>query len=160
MPCKDGYVVVVTPEEHQWKDFMKLLGNPEWSKEEWCSERATRADHVEEIEKDILEWMKDRPKEEIFRNGQAMSVPIAPANSPQDIVESPQFNARNFFVEMEHPGVGKIEKFPSSPYRFSKTPWKIERPAPLLGEHNEKIYFERLGYTREDFVRFKELEII
>jgi CoA:oxalate CoA-transferase len=81
-------------------------------------------------------------------------------NTAQDVVESPQFNARNFFVEMEHPKMGKIEKFPSSPYRFSKTPWKIERPAPLLGEHNELIYCQRLGYTQEELVRFKESEII
>jgi crotonobetainyl-CoA:carnitine CoA-transferase CaiB-like acyl-CoA transferase len=160
MPCKDGYVVVITPEEHQWEGFMKLMGDPEWSKEEWCKDRVTRAEHVDKFQESILEWMRARSKEEIFRNGQALSVPIAPVNSSQDIVESPQFNARNFFVEMEHPKVGKIEKFPSSPYRFSKTPWKIERPAPLLGEHNEMIYCERLGYTKEDLVQFKESEII
>ncbi len=160
MPCKDGYVVVVTPEEHQWDALMKLMGNPEWSREEWCRDPVARVDHADEIQGSIMEWMKERSQEEIFRKGQALSVPIAPANSAKDIVESPQFNARNFFVELEHPAAGKIEKFPSSPYRFSKTPWKIERPAPLLGEHNEMIYSERLGYTKEDLRKFKESEII
>jgi crotonobetainyl-CoA:carnitine CoA-transferase CaiB-like acyl-CoA transferase len=160
LPCKDGYVVVVTPEEHQWENFIKLMGDPEWSKEEWHQDRIKRADHADEIQEHILKWSRDRSQEEIFRTGQALSVPVASVNTAQDVVESPQFNARNFFVEMEHPKMGKIEKFPSSPYRFSKTPWKIERPAPLLGEHNELIYCQRLGYTQEELVRFKESEII
>ena len=160
MPCKDGYVVVVTPEEHQWKSFMKLIGDPPWAAEEWCQNRIQRVENVDRIKEPVLEWMKDHTKEEIFRKGQALSVPVAPMNTAKDVVESPQFNARNFFVETEHPAVGKIKKFPSSPYRFSKTPWEIGRPAPLLGEHNEDIYCGRLGYTIQDLKEFKESEII
>lgn len=160
MPCKDGYVVVVMPEEHQWRSFMKLLGEPPWSREEWCENRIKRAENVEKIKEYILEWMKDQPREEVFRKGQALSVPVAPTNTAKDVVESPQFNARGFFVETEHPVMGKIDKFPSSPYRFSKTPWKISRPAPQLGEHNEEIFCGRLGYTRDELTRFKDLEII
>ncbi len=160
MRCKDGYVNVVTPEEHQWEALLKLMGNPEWSKEEWCKNQAGRTEHADEIQRSVQDWMGRRSKEEIFREGQALSVPVAPVNSAKDILESRQLNARNFFVELEHPAVGKVEKFPSSCYRFSKTPWNIERPAPRLGEHNEFIYGERLGYTREDLVKFKEAEII
>ncbi len=36
MPCKDGYIVVVTPEEHQWNSLVKLIGDPQWAKEDWC----------------------------------------------------------------------------------------------------------------------------
>ncbi len=160
MRCKDGYVNVVTPEEHQWNALLKLMGDPAWSKKEWCRDKAGRTAHADEIENSIQEWMSRRTKEEIFREGQAMSVPVAPVNSAKDIVESPQLKARNFFVETEHPAVGKIEKFPSSPYRFAATPWQIERPAPRLGEHNEMIYAGRLGYSREDLLRFAETHII
>jgi len=160
MPCEDGYVVVVTPEEHQWESFMKLLGNPEWSKEEWCTDRMKRVENVDRISKPILEWMNDKKKEDVFRKGQALSVPVAPINSSKEVVESPQFNARKFFVEMEHPVAGKINKFPSSPYRFSKTPWDIDRPAPLLGEHNEIIFGKRLGLSKEELENLKKSGII
>ncbi|MBC8420465.1 MAG: CoA transferase, partial [Desulfobacterales bacterium] len=36
LPCKDGHIVVITPEEHQWDALMTLIGNPAWSKEPWC----------------------------------------------------------------------------------------------------------------------------
>ncbi len=160
MRCKDGYVNVVTPEEHQWEALMNLIGNPDWSKEEWCKDRTRRPEHADEIQSAIQEWMSHRTKEEIFRAGQALSVPAAPVNSAKDILESPQLNARDFFVETEHPAVGKINKFPSSAYRFSKTPWQIERPAPCLGEHNELIYGKRLGYSREELAKLKEGKVI
>jgi CoA:oxalate CoA-transferase len=160
IPCKDGYVVLVTPEEHQWESFLELMGDPPWSKEEWCLDRLKRMENVEKIQTEILNWAKDKTKEELFRKGQALSVPIAPANTAKDIVESPQFNAREFFIPLDHPTVGHISKFPSSPYRFSKTPWQILRPAPSLGEHNEKIFLEELKFSRDDLNRLKDSAVI
>ena len=159
-PCKDGYVSIVTPEEHQWQNFMKLIGDPPWSKEPWCQNRFERGNHADKINAYILAWMKDKPKEEIFRKGQTLSVPVAQVNTAEDVVSSPHFNARGFFVEVDHPVAGKLDKFPSSPYRFSKTPWAVSRPAPRLGEHNKQILCEKIGYTTDDLEAFKDAGII
>jgi len=159
MPCKDGYVVSVTPEEHQWKALMELVGNPEWSKEDWCRDQRGRSEHAQELNGYLIEWMKQHTKEEIFRKGQALSCPIAPINSAEDLLRSEQLNARDFFVEIEHPKAGRLT-VPSSPYRFSKSPLTWEHPAPLLGEHNEDVLCERLGYTREDLVKLRETGVI
>jgi crotonobetainyl-CoA:carnitine CoA-transferase CaiB-like acyl-CoA transferase len=34
---------------------------------------------------------------------------------------------------------------PGAPCKFSRTPWRIVRGAPRLGEHNCKIFGERIG---------------
>ena len=159
MPCKDGYIVTVTPEEHQWQALMELLGNPAWSREEWCLNTQQRLQHTDTLTGLLLDWMKEHEKEEIFRKGQALSCPIAPVYSARDIVESKQSEARELFVEMEHPAAGKM-KIPTSPYRFSQTPWQLRQPAPLLGQHNETIYGERLGYTPEKLAQLKKEGII
>jgi len=156
MPCKDGHVVLVTPEEHQWKALMTLMGDPEWSKSDLCKDPQARSDNAEKLTELITEWMLKHTKEEIFKKGQALSCPIAPVNSAKDVVESEQMEARKFFVKTEHPAVGQIKKFPSTPYRFSKTPWSLNRPAPLLGEHNQEIYGKRLGYTEDELIRLEQ----
>jgi crotonobetainyl-CoA:carnitine CoA-transferase CaiB-like acyl-CoA transferase len=115
---------------------------------------------VNEIQEYILEWLKNKSKDEVFRKAQALGVPIAPTNTAKDVVESPQFNARNFFVQADHPAVGRIDKFPSAPYRFSKTPWAIFRPAPMLGQHNEEIFCDRLGFAREKLKKLSEKQVI
>jgi CoA:oxalate CoA-transferase len=159
LPCKDGYVVVVTPEEHQWKALIKLIGDPKWAEEDWCQDASIRSNYADEINERIIAWTSQHTKEEIFRRGQALSCPIAPVNTVEDICHSEQFKARNFFVELEHPVLGKIP-FPSSAYRFSKTPWQLLQAAPLLGEHNEEIYGRTLGYSQEKLADFKKDGII
>lgn len=159
LPCKDGHVVVITPEEHQWKALMELLGNPEWSKQAWCQDRQARAENAAEINELLREWTMKHTKEEIFRKGQALSCPVSPCQSAEDLVNSEQLEARNFFVENEHPMLGRL-KFPSSPYRLSESPWRTERSAPLLGESNEEVYCGRLGYSKEDMERLKQDGVI
>ncbi|MGA3085853.1 MAG: CoA transferase [Thermodesulfobacteriota bacterium] len=159
LPCKDGYVVAVTPEEHQWHSLVKLIGDPEWAKEDWCQNADTRAENAEKINELVIEWTMKHTKEEIFRQGQALSCPIAPVNTAEDIYHSEQFKARNFFVDVEHPAVGKMP-FPSASFRFSKTPWKLKQAAPLLGEHNEAIYGDRLGYSKEELSNLRNQGVI
>ncbi len=159
MRCKDGYINILAPQNHQWESILKMLGSPQWATKEFCGDINARAVNAVKINEFIGEWMKDRTREEIVKKGQSLSVPVAPVNSAGDIVESEQFNARGFFTELEHPEAGKM-KFPSAPYRFSRTPWTLERPAPRLGEHNEAIYCGRLGYEKKDLVKLRGADVI
>lgn len=159
MPCKDGHVVVLTPEEHQWESLMALLGDPEWSQSSWCKEPTERIQHAEEINGYLLAWMKAHTQEEIFRKGQALSVPVAPVQPADKVVSSEHLNSRGFFSEVDYPGIGRIT-FPTSPYIFSKSPWQMNRSAPKLGEHNDAIYGEVLGLAEEDIVRLKDIGTI
>ena len=159
MHCKDGYVIVTNAEEHQWEAFVKLLGEPEWAKDPKLKNTFSRALHYPKIEPFVSEWMLNHTKEDIYHLGQEVSCPVAMVNSTKEIVNSEQMKARDFFVEIEHKEAGNL-KYPQAPYRFSKTPWAANRPAPLLGENNEEIYCKRLGYEKEDLVKLAEFGVI
>jgi len=159
IPCKDGYFVLVTPEEHQFKSLVTLMDNPEWSKEPWCKNPAERSKHSNKVGEYIWEWAKMHTQEEIFRKGQALSIPVAPLQSAKNVVESEQFNATGFFAHIDHPSLGSI-KFPTAPYRFSKSPWQLRRAAPSLGEHNMTIFCERLGIDKIELNQLKKSGII
>jgi crotonobetainyl-CoA:carnitine CoA-transferase CaiB-like acyl-CoA transferase len=159
LPCKDGYIVIITPEEHQWKALMALLGNPEWSKQSWCKDREARSKNASKINALLSRWTIAHTKEEIFKKGQALSCPVSPCQSAEDLFKSEQLAARKFFVELEHPELGPI-KFPTSPYRFSESPWLFKQWAPLLGESNEAVYCGRLGYTKEQLEKLKHHGVI
>lgn len=74
-------------------------------------------------------------------------------------MKSPQFEAREYFVEIEHPEAGVL-KYPGALAKLSKTPWSVDRPAPLLGEHNQEVYCRRLGYTPEELVVLRRTGVI
>ena len=159
LPCRDGHIVVITVEEHQWNALMTLIGNPEWSKEPWCGDREARSQHADAINKLLTEWTIQHTKEEIFRKGQALSCPVSPSKSAADLMNSEQLKHRDFFAEVTHPFLGSL-KMPTSASRFTESPWQFERPAPLLGESNEKIYCERLGYKEEELEILKTKGVI
>lgn len=149
LPCKDGYVFLMCVQEHEYDNFIKVIGNPEWADNELFENRFTRAEYADALVIFLTEWAEQYTKEEIFRMGQDGNVPIAPAYSPEEVVNSEHLNARAYFVDIDHPEIG-LAGYPGAPYRFSETQWRIVRRAPLLGEHNEEILCGRLGYSRQD----------
>jgi crotonobetainyl-CoA:carnitine CoA-transferase CaiB-like acyl-CoA transferase len=62
--------------------------------------------------------------------------------APEEVVQDPHFVARGFPVEVEHPELGERFIYPGAPYRFSASPWAIQRRAPLLGEHTDEVLAE------------------
>ena len=55
---------------------------------------------------------------------------------------------RGVIVSVEHPEAGTVG-VPNFPVKFFKTHLKVSRPAPLLGQHNDEVLSELLGYPRE-----------
>ncbi len=159
LPCKDGYVVVIVPQTHQWDALMTLMGNPSWSEAEWTRYPEERNRRAPEINGRLMEWLMGHTKEEVFRKGQALGCPVSPVLSPEDQARSRQYAERGFFRENHHPVMGRT-RFPTTPYRFSNTPWRLVRSAPLLGEHNEEIYGRGLGFSAEELKTLKEAGVI
>jgi len=74
-------------------------------------------------------------------------------------MNSEQLKVRGFFAEVTHPFLGSL-KMPTAASRFSESPWRFERPAPLLGQSNEEIFGERLGYKKEELEILKTKGVI
>jgi crotonobetainyl-CoA:carnitine CoA-transferase CaiB-like acyl-CoA transferase len=158
-PCKNGYVIVVTPLDHQWEALMKLIESDGESTQGLSTDAVRRAENAAALLEFVGNWMKKHTKEEVWQKAQAANCPVTPINSAEDVVKSEQMNARGFFEEIEHPKAGRL-KMPARPYHFSKTPCALERPAPLLGEHNDAIYRERLGYGEEELDELRKAGVI
>lgn len=161
--CKDGYVSICILEPHQWRSFVDLIGNPEWASDPRLEDRRLLFEYAEGQELPdlgplIKETLKRYTVDELFHDGQQRRIPITPVNDAQGTLNFPQLNERGFFVEIDHPKAGRLT-YPGAPSKFSETPWSLDRPAPLLGEHNEEVY-SRMGWTREDLVKLAEAGII
>ena len=159
LPCQDGHVVIVPAQNHQWDALVQLMGSPPWTQEERCQNEVSRALNRDSIQPLLEEWAAQQRKEELFVRGQALSVPIGPVRNAGEIMQWPQAQHRGFFTEIDHPQAGRLQ-YPTAGYQLSETPWRAQRAAPLLGEHNEDIYCRRLGFSREDLVRLAGAGVI
>lgn len=152
VPCKDGFAVFFAFDEGQWERMCQMMGYPEWTKEERFKDLYSRALNADVVFDFISQWTKDYTRAELGELAKRYHLPAASVNTPEDLMKSEHLKVRGFFQEIDHPVAGRW-KYPSTPYIFSDTPWRCKYPAPLLGQHNEEIYCNLLGYSKEDLVR-------
>ena len=162
-PCKNGYVSIMTLEDYHWKSFVEAVGSPEWTQDpRFTQDQFARAGYIDELDAHLTGLLMDYTKEEVFHIAQFKSkdqMPFVPVYNAKDLAEGEQLKERNWFVEIDHPDTGVL-KYPGAPAKLGKTPWRITRRAPLLGEHNEEILCQRLGYTIEDLTTMRKTGII
>jgi len=153
MECSDGYIFVCCVEEHQWRNFVALMGDPEWASEEIFADRLKRAANWDALKVFLEGWLKQQTALDLYEKAQARRIPFAPVSTMGDLLSSDHLKKRGFFVEIAHPVAGTY-KYPGAPLKYHRTPWEIRYPAPTLGQHNEEIFGARLGLKSE---RIEEL---
>jgi CoA:oxalate CoA-transferase len=149
LQCRDGYIYFLAIEDHQWKNAVALMENPDWAAADIFQDFPSRSGNWDALRPLLEDWLQDKSVQEIYHAAQARRVPFAPVSTMGDLLKSAHLNARGFFAEISHPEVGSL-RYPGAPYRFSATPWALRRPAPCLGQHNEEIYCGRLGLAQQE----------
>ncbi|MGI8549646.1 MAG: CaiB/BaiF CoA transferase family protein [Dehalococcoidia bacterium] len=159
IPCKNGYVSLLITQPDQWDRLVAWMGNPEWAQIGEYRGIQGMIQNWDLISFMFAETFADRTKEELFEGGQANRIPIAPVNSIHEIVASPHLQQRGFFVQIDHPEGGSMT-VPGAPYRLAGTPWRLRRPAPRLGQHNQEIYADRLHLLPDEIVKLRAARLI
>ena len=145
LPCKDGYVCIDAPQLEQYRRFLSLLGEQDWTEEpRYRNRRAMSDEYPEEAEALITPWFMQHTKEEILRICMEHRVPCVPVKTFDEVLDDPQLNSREFFQELGHAEAGTF-RYPGPPFRMTGTPCYYARPAPTLGQHNRGILCGELG---------------
>jgi crotonobetainyl-CoA:carnitine CoA-transferase CaiB-like acyl-CoA transferase len=159
-PTLDGYVTVAAgTSDLVWKRFCRLIEQPGLLDDPDFATVAARRDHQAQVVKIIQAWTSGRSKAEVVQTLTSAGIPAAPVNTVEEMVNDPQIQARNMFVELEHPDYGPV-KITGTPLKLSETPGRIERLAPMPGEHNEAVFHDLLGHSREEIQQWHETGIV
>ncbi len=119
---------------------------------------AQRGELAEELDAIVQPWLMEHDRYEIFNALQDVRVQTGVCNSAEDLLKDPNYEARGFWVDMEHPEAGKLT-YPGAPVIMSETAWQTSR-APLLGEHNEEIYHGELGHSSQELNQLRQNGVI
>ncbi len=98
----------------------------------------------------IGRFVESIPAEDAYRGGQTLHMPWGPVRSPDENLDDPHWHDRGFFVEVDHPELGRSFTYPGLPYLFHGSPGRVRSRAPLLGEHTFEIYVRELGLTTDE----------
>jgi len=159
-PCQDGYVDLVLMSTRYLERTRNFLGRPEFLEDpKWDDPNlASNLELRDEFIPFYIGWLGDKTRKEVVELAQKNGILGAPLNTMEDVFNDPHFNERKTFIEIDHPVTGPL-KYATRPFRMSESPWKLRRPAPLLGEHNGEVYGD-IGYSREALVQLKQSGIV
>ncbi|RPI41604.1 MAG: CoA transferase [Betaproteobacteria bacterium] len=142
--CKDGYFVWQTGGGAEWHDIAEFFGREELKQERFSTLNG-RTIHADDLDHIVVEATKDRTMHELFRTAsEKYHMLFGIVQEPKDLAECQHLAAREFFQEVDHPVIGRIQ-VPFRLWSMSESSAQYRCPAPLLGQHNEEVYRERLG---------------
>ena len=137
----DGWLTIGGANQANWERLARVLGAPEWLADERFRTNGDRMKNLADLTPLINEKLKRRPVREWISALEAEGVPCGPINSIADMAADPQTAAREMVVELDHPRAGATRAL-GLPIKLSASPGKVNRAAPVLGQHTREVLAE------------------
>jgi crotonobetainyl-CoA:carnitine CoA-transferase CaiB-like acyl-CoA transferase len=170
--CKDGHISFLIAGGAYFNSTKAIIA---WMKEEgaapeWLTREgglksltpsgfmsATPADlkELDDTEEVIQRFFITKTKKELWHNILTRRLFGAPVANAADIADDPQLKSRDYFVTVEHAGLGRKFTLPGAFAKMSQTPVGPQGAAPQLGEHNREIYGGLLGLNNQEIVALR-----
>jgi crotonobetainyl-CoA:carnitine CoA-transferase CaiB-like acyl-CoA transferase len=156
--AKDGFVNVVLMNAEQWGRFCQALGDPAMESDPRFADNPARLANHAAFKARVEAILGTASAIDWVARLEAGGIAAGPIYEFDEVFEDPQVRHLGLVAEVEQPGAGKV-KMLTFPGRASATPPRIERPAPLLGQHTAEVLGE-LGLSREEIDRLAAASVI
>lgn len=161
--CADGYVALVAVHEKLARGLFRAMGRPEISDDPRFASRDARVANARELEAMINGWSRSLPTSTVVNLLEAEGVPVAPVRHPEDALADPRVIARKETMPVAHPhyASGIDLRTAGLPIQFSGARTGFDKVLPVtVGEHNQAIYRDRLGYSDERLSELTQAGVI
>jgi len=138
---RDGWINIGGANQANWERIAEVVG---WRDDARFATNSARVENRSVLAEAMNAVLATRGKAEWIAAFDAAGVPVGPVHTIGEALEHPQTLARGMVAEVVHPQAG-VTKTLGCPIHFSRTPTRIARPAPMLGEHTRELLRE-YGY--------------
>ncbi|TFV95445.1 CoA transferase [Oxalobacteraceae bacterium OM1] len=143
--ASDGWINIGGANQANWERIADVLGHPEWRSDPRFKDNDGRMANLHTLTEAMGAVLRTRTRDEWIAAFDAAGVPVGPVHSIGEALTHPQTLARDMVVEVDHPKAGKTRAL-GCPIHFSETPTRVDRHAPMLGEHSRDLLKE-YGYS-------------
>lgn len=169
--CKDGYICFAimggafgAKTNRAICDWMEELGEgDEFLREfDWDSlDFSTVTQELQDkLEAPFEKFFTGRSKSELFEKALQLNIQIGPVSTLEDLLNNRHLKARGYWQNVEHTELGDTIVYPGDFAKFSVAQTRQIQRAPLIGEHNEEIYINELGFSREELESLSDKGIV
>lgn len=150
-PCRgdDRWLAIAVSNEEEWQAFLTAIDNPDWSKDPRFSTIISRKENEDELDSLVAHWTLNYTPGQAMQLLQDVGVAAGIVATGEDLFNDPQLKYRGHYVFLDHTVIGK-HAYHAPAFRFSKTPYRLWKAAPCLGEDNLYVYQEILGLSEDE----------
>jgi formyl-CoA transferase len=163
-PCEGGgpndwcFVYTSRAGNHQWQRLLKIMDREDLLDDPRFATPKDRVEHIDEIDALITAWTLQRDKVEVMETLGHAGVAAGAVLDTDELMNDPFLRKRGMFVTVHHPVRGDVT-IPGWPVKLSDSEVKVVA-SPLLGQHNEEVLCEWLGYTPAQVAELTEAKAI
>ncbi len=138
---KDGnFVQTSTYMDRHFTRLADWIGSDDMTAENML-DPVWRRENIDLIDAVMVDFIAQLDSEDFVGEGQRRGIPSTAIHKVSDFVNHPHPNSRDWFANLEHPVIGKY-RTAGAPFRMSRTPWNVRRPAPSIGQHTDEVLSE------------------
>ena len=156
-PCSDGMVVIGANQDTLFVRLAEMCG-ADWASDPRYATHDARGENQLELDERIGAWTVQHTMADVLALAEQHAVPCGQVNTAKDMLADAHIAAREAIVRLAHPVLGDVPMQAPAPH-LSATPGRLQRPAPMLGEHTEEI-LTRLGIAPDAQAELKARGVI
>jgi len=157
---RERYVIIIAPLEQHWTKLCEAMGQPGLARDPRFTDNASRMRNLNELVTLIEDWIRAQTSDDAaIATLKEYHVPVAPILSVPEALQHPHLRQRGTVRTIHDRILGNFD-VPGFALRFSAFPQPLELQAPRLGEHNEEILTQWLGYTPDEVQELKRKGIL
>lgn len=157
-PCKgeERWIAIACTTDQEWESLRRLIDptGEGWAYQPHLSTLLGRKSREDELDQLVSDWTKEWDSKELMHTLQNAGVPAGAVNDVRDLFEDVQLKHRSHFQYLEHPEIGPYAT-ERSEFDLSRTPGKLDRSAPLMGQHTEEVLKELIGLSQDEYASLK-----
>ena len=152
--ASDGWIVVGGANQKNWLRMLDAIGAPELAEDPRFKENAGRMAHLKELEAELAARFETNTATHWLAALDKEGVPCGPVYDMLQALADPQTAAREMVVEVDHSTVDRVKTI-GLPVKFSETPGKVRKGAPLYGEDTRDI-LAQYGFTPDEIAALEK----
>ncbi len=156
--CADGYITLGAANQRTWERFCHVLNRPDLLERPDLATDADRVRHRAELAEMIEAITRTKPMQHWLDVLGGAGVPCGPILNYAQVFSDPHVRSREMVQEIDHPRGGRIKQLGPA-VKLSRTPARLRRPAPTLGQHTAEV-LATLGYDRPAIQRLAETGVV
>jgi formyl-CoA transferase len=159
-PCANGEMILIGGNgDNVYARLTEAMGRPELKDDPKFVDHASRGANQHELDEIVSAWTSTFVLTDLLKLLEAKGIPASRVYRAPDMLEDPQFAAREAIVSVDHPVFGSVRMQNAFP-KLSATPGKVRWPGPALGQHTDEVLAARAGCSPQKLAELRAAGVI